>query len=170
MSRTTSNRSALPTKNRPRRNLVEVATRLAEQTELWEPLVAYDPISRYYARLASEPDFEAWLLTWVPGQGTDWHDHGGSAGAFVVVRGTLTERHATVSPLAPPRIEAEPRALGEGSLRAFGTKHIHQVTNLGIEPAVSLHVYSPALLEMTTYAEDGPRLWEISSQLVGVDW
>ena len=85
-------------KTRPRHNLVEIATRLAGQHELWEPLVRYDPISRYYARLASEPDFEAWLLTWVPGQGTDWHDHGGSAGAFVVVRGELTERTATVEP------------------------------------------------------------------------
>ena len=170
MSRNDQIHATPPTKTRARRNLVEIATRLAEQTELWEPLVAYDPISRYYARLAGEPDFEAWLLTWVPGQGTEWHDHGGSAGAFVVVRGELTERHATVSPLAPPTIEAQPRVLSEGSLRAFGTKHIHQVTNLGIEPAVSLHVYSPALVEMTTYAEDGPRLWEISSQLVGVDW
>ena len=34
---------------------------------------------------------EAWLLTWLPGQGTDWHDHGGSAGAFVVVQGALVE-------------------------------------------------------------------------------
>jgi predicted metal-dependent enzyme (double-stranded beta helix superfamily) len=170
MSRTDPFHSTLPSKTRARRNLVQIATRLAEQTELWEPLVAYDPISRYYARLAAEPDFEAWLLTWVPGQGTDWHDHGGSVGAFVVVRGELTERHATVNPLAPPRIEPESRELSEGSLRAFGTKHIHQVTNLGIEPAVSVHVYAPSLVEMTTYAEDGPRLWEISSQLVGVDW
>lgn len=157
-------------KTRPRRNLVEIATRLSEQIELWEPLVAYDPISRYYARLANEPDFEAWLLTWVPGQGTDWHDHGGSAGAFVVVRGELTERHATVGPFSQPQIEPEPRILSEGSLRAFGTKHIHRVTNNGVEPAVSLHVYSPALVEMTTYVEDGPQLLELSSQLVGVDW
>ena len=109
MSRNDQIHATLPTKTRARRNLVEIATRLAEQTELWEPLVNYDPISRYYARLAGEPDFEAWLLTWVPGQGTDWHDHGGSAGAFVVVRGELTERHATVSPLSPPTIEPEPR-------------------------------------------------------------
>jgi predicted metal-dependent enzyme (double-stranded beta helix superfamily) len=170
MTRSYPNNVHLPKKTRSRRNLVEIATRLAEQAELWEPLVAYDPISRYYARLASEPDFEAWLLTWVPGQGTDWHDHGGSAGAFVVVRGDLTERHATVSPLAPPKIEPEPRVLSEGSLRAFGTKHVHRVANLGMEPAVSVHVYAPALVEMTTYAEDGPQLWEISSQLVGVDW
>ena len=148
---------ARPAKTRPRHNLVEIATRLAEQHELWEPLVRYDPISRYYARLASEPDFEAWLLTWVPGQGTDWHDHGGSAGAFVVVRGELTERTATVSPVGPPRIVDEPRVLSDGSLRAFGTKHIHKVTNLGLEPAVSVHVYSPALVEMNSYAEDGPR-------------
>jgi len=35
------------------------------------PLVAYDPVARYYVRLAREPEFEAWLLTWLPGQGTD---------------------------------------------------------------------------------------------------
>ncbi len=114
---------------RPHRNLTEIATPLADLTELWQPLVEYDPVSRYYARLAKEPDFEAWLLTWLPGQGTNWHDHGGSAGAFVVVRGTLTERHASVNPLAHPRIEPELRELSEGTLRAFGTKHIHEVTN-----------------------------------------
>jgi mannose-6-phosphate isomerase-like protein (cupin superfamily) len=157
-------------KNRPRRNLVEIATRLAGQRALWEPLVRYDPISRYYARLAKEPDFEAWLLTWVPGQGTEWHDHGGSAGAFVVTRGELTERSATVSQDGPPSIVDEPRVLSDGSLRAFGTKHIHRVTNNGLEPAVSVHVYSPALVEMTSYAEDGRRLWQTGSQLIGVNW
>lgn len=167
---TTSTRGSSTRKTRPRHNLVEIATRLAGQHELWEPLVRYDPVSRYYARLAHEPDFEAWLLTWVPGQGTDWHDHGGSAGAFVVVRGELTERTATVSQTGPPRIVDEPRALSEGSLRAFGTKHIHQVTNNGWEPAVSVHVYSPALVEMNSYAEDGPRLWQTGSQLIGVNW
>ena len=80
-------------KNRVPVNLVQITTRLAAQTTLWEPLIAYDPISRYYARLARESDFEAWLLTWVPGQGTEWHDHGGSAGAFITVRGSLTYDH-----------------------------------------------------------------------------
>ena len=163
-----------PTRNpetRPRHNLVEIATRLAEQHELWEPLVRYDPISRYYARLANEPDFEAWLLTWVPGQGTDWHDHGGSAGAFVVVRGDAHRAHRDGEPgrAAADRAD-EPRVLTDGSLRAFGTKHIHRVTNNGLEPAVSVHVYSPALVEMNSYAEDGPRLWQTGSQLIGVNW
>ena len=72
----------------PARHLVDLAataTRLADAPHLWEPLVDYDPVSRFYARLALTPEHEAWLLTWLPGQGTDWHDHGGSAGAFVVV-------------------------------------------------------------------------------------
>ena len=155
---------------RPRTNLAEIATRLASQRSLWEQLVRFDPVSRYYARLAAEPEFEAWLLTWVPGQGTDWHDHGGSAGAFITVRGALTEEHATTSPDAAPRVVPGSRELSEGTLRAFGTKHIHRVTNNGWEPAVSLHVYSPALVEMNAYVTDGNELSLAKSQLVGVDW
>jgi predicted metal-dependent enzyme (double-stranded beta helix superfamily) len=155
---------------RPRTNLAAIATRLAGQRSLWEPLIAFDPVSRYYARLAAEPTFEAWLLTWVPGQGTDWHDHGGSAGAFVTLQGTLTEVHATVSPFAGPRIVPDARELSAGTLRTFGTKHIHRVTNHALEPAVSLHVYSPALVEMNGYVAEGRELRLVTSQLVGVDW
>ena len=155
---------------RPRTNLAEIAARLAAQRSLWEPLIAFDPVSRYYARLAAEPTFEAWLLTWVPGQGTDWHDHGGSAGAFVTLQGTLTEEHATVSPFAVPQIVPGARELSTGTLRAFGTKHIHRVTNQTLEPAVSLHVYSPALVEMNAYVPEGSALRLLKSQLVGVDW
>ena len=159
----------MPKKNRTRIDLSALATRLAEQTALWEPLVEYDPVSRYYARLARETDFEAWLLTWVPGQGTDWHDHGGSAGAFVTLRGTLTEQHAVIGPDGP-RISPYIRELSAGSLRSFGRKHIHKVTNNDLEPAVSLHVYSPALVEMNGYTPVGARLTLTDNQLVGQNW
>jgi Cysteine dioxygenase type I len=107
----------------------------------------------------------------VPGQGTDWHDHGGSAGAFVTVQGTLTEQQAMVRRDGPPRVVPGSRELPPGALRPFGTKHIHKVTNNALEPAVSLHVYSPALVEMNAYqviAGDLLRLAE--SQLVGRNW
>jgi predicted metal-dependent enzyme (double-stranded beta helix superfamily) len=160
----------MPKKNRVRINLAQTALRLADQAALWEPLIRYDPVSRYYSRLAAEPHFEAWLLTWVPGQGTDWHDHGGSAGAFVTLRGTLTEQHAKVSPFGPPVIEPVTRELTTGTLRAFGSKHLHKVTNLDLEPAVSLHVYSPALVEMNQYSPDGQVLHLTNSQLIGLNW
>lgn len=151
-------------------NISQIATRLSEQVELWRPLVRYDPASRFYARLAHEPDFEAWLLTWVPGQGTDWHDHGGSAGAFVTVQGTLSERVADVSVAGPPRIVPQTAQLEVGTLRSFGTKHLHRVTNNGLESAVSIHVYSPALTEMNRYEEHGQVLEHVDSSLVGADW
>lgn len=157
-------------KNRTITNLSSVATRLAGQPDLWAPLIKFDPVSRHYARLAAEPTFEAWLLTWVPGQGTDWHDHGGSAGAFVVVSGTLTEEHAAVDAPGAPRVVPAARQLISGTLRSFGRKHIHKVTNNDLEPAVSLHVYSPALVEMNSYVREGERLRLASSSLIGVDW
>jgi predicted metal-dependent enzyme (double-stranded beta helix superfamily) len=145
-------------------------TRLAEQRRLWEPLITFDPWSRHYVRLAAESGVEAWLLTWLPGQGTEWHDHGGSAGAFLPVRGTLTERQAMVLRDGPPRIRPETRAIGAGMLRPFGTKHIHRVTNEGYEPAVSLHVYAPALVEMNEYSVDGDRLRLVAAQRAGQSW
>jgi predicted metal-dependent enzyme (double-stranded beta helix superfamily) len=157
-------------KNRSTVQLVDVLTRLAEQRVLWQPLITFDPISRHYARLASEQDFEAWLLTWVPGQGTDWHDHGGSAGAFLTVQGTLTEQYAMVRSDGPPQIVPGRRELPAGALRPFGTKHVHKVTNNALEPAVSLHVYSPALVEMNAYDLDGDVLRLAESQLVGRNW
>ncbi len=35
-----------------------------------------------------------WLLSWLPGQRTGFHDHGSSGGAFTVVQGCLRERAA----------------------------------------------------------------------------
>ena len=151
-------------------DLSAIATRLAGQSRLWSPLIKFDPLSRYYVRLASEPDYEAWLLTWVPGQGTDWHDHGGSAGAFSVLSGTLTEESAAVTPDADARVLPDPRRLVTGTLRSFGRKHVHRVTNQEWEPAVSVHVYAPALAEMNGYVREGDRLRLASSSLVGVNW
>ncbi len=151
-------------------NLPQIATRLAGVRSLWEPLIAYDPVSHYYARLAAEPHFEAWLLTWVPGQGTDWHDHGGSAGAFVTLRGTLTEQHARAHQGPTAKIEPQARELGTSAVRSFGTRHLHKVTNYSLEPAVSLHVYSPAPVEMNRYQPRGEELALVQTQLVRVDW
>ena len=143
---------------------------LAEQRRLWEPLITFDPWSRHYVRLATASGLEAWLLTWLPGQGTEWHDHGGSAGAFLTVRGVLTERQAMVQRDGPPRIRPEVRTIRTGMLRPFGTKHVHRVTNKGPEAAVSLHAYAPALVEMNEYAVDGDRLRLVAAQRAGQSW
>jgi peptidoglycan/xylan/chitin deacetylase (PgdA/CDA1 family) len=164
-----SKEPSMPKKDRNLRNVVKTATNLSEQRALWEPLVSYDPVARYYVRLAREQEFEAWLLTWLPGQGTEWHDHGGSAGAFITLRGVLTERHAEVG-CGLPRIIPGARELVAGTLRSFGHRHVHEVSNRGVEPAVSLHVYAPSLVKMHQYEVQGDLLQIANSQLVGVNW
>ncbi|NGN66224.1 cysteine dioxygenase [Streptomyces sp. A7024] len=128
--------------------LAETARRAAAETGFWRPRVRFDAAERYYARLEVTDDYEVWLLTWLPGQGTGIHDHGGSSGAFTVVQGELTERTFTAAPTRP-----SPWALPAGAIRAFGPRHTHEVVNHGAVPAVSVHAYSPALTSMSYYEE-----------------
>jgi quercetin dioxygenase-like cupin family protein len=144
------------------------ARRHATHPHDWPFAPRFDPLRRWYHRLANEPDAEVWLLSWLPGQGTDLHDHGGSTGAFVVIAGTLTELTVTTRTAGPPTFRDNTLRAGEG--RSFGPQHIHQISNNGTNPAVSLHVYGPALREMTRYRIDDGRLLVTAVERAGRDW
>lgn len=157
----------------------ELARSLAHDERSWRPLVRFDRAERVAVRLpptrpALDPapghgGWEAWLLTWLPGQGTGLHDHGGAAGAFVVLRGSLQE--TTLAPAGPGRFRLVSTQLDSPSVRAFGRRHLHDVANLGELPAVSLHVYAPALSTMTRYRlDDRGRLDVLSHERAGADW
>lgn len=116
-----------------------------------------------------EPDFEAWLLGWPVGEGIELHDHGPSAGALVVVEGTLIETY-----LAPGWVRRNGRLrhrrLPEGSLVAFGPDHTHDVVNGGESQALSIHVYSPRLRSMTFYENRPDRgLSVVRTEVAGPD-
>jgi hypothetical protein len=159
-----------------------LAVALAARTDLWEPLVRFREESRWTALLepgrvrgaldpALHPELDGaqvWLLSWLPGQGTLLHDHGASAGAFAVARGTLTER--VVAARRGRRPHETTTDLAGGRVRFFGPHHVHQVTNLGAEPAVSVHVYAPALRLMNTYRVDDGGLVRTGTERAGVDW
>ncbi|MGY1744329.1 cysteine dioxygenase [Blastococcus sp. SYSU D00695] len=159
-----------------------LAAALAATPAAWADLVEYRADSRWThlldpatAAAALDPDLHAdladaqvWLLSWLPGQGTPLHDHGGSAGAFAVVRGELTELTVTAARGGGVHdAEAELRA---GRIRPFGPHHVHQVTNAGDLPAVSVHVYSPRLTVMNTYRIAGRGLQRTGTERAGVDW
>ncbi|OLE26605.1 MAG: cysteine dioxygenase [Actinobacteria bacterium 13_1_20CM_3_71_11] len=122
----------------------------------------FDPHERWYTRLVAADDHEAWLLTWLPGQGTDLHDHGGSAGAFTVLAGRLTEQ--TVG------VRLMDRGYSRGATREFGPHHVHRMVNAGTVPAVSLHVYAPALTRMTRYELVDGALRALAVERAGADW
>lgn len=135
----------------------------------WEPLIQYDAENRWYQRLdpATTFDGELWLISWLPGQGTGLHDHGDSAGAFVVIEGELTEHFADITPRGLELLEVTRRV---GAPRIFGHRYLHNVTNTSDSPAVTVHAYTPTLDFMTTYAwdEHGPEAVRV--QRAGRDW
>ncbi len=46
---------------------------------------------RWFTRIHGDEELDVWLISWVPGQHTELHDHGGSLGALTVVSGSLNE-------------------------------------------------------------------------------
>lgn len=148
-------------------DLLAVARRYAARPEDWPFAPRFDPDRRWYARLGEHTGHEAWLLTWLPGQETDLHDHGGSAGAYVVVSGALTE-HALVR--RGVWYDVAESVLPAGAYRRFGADHVHRLGNAGPAPAVSVHVYGPALRAMNRYRLDGGELRLESVSQAGADW
>ncbi|MHA3702591.1 cysteine dioxygenase [Jatrophihabitans sp. YIM 134969] len=124
-----------------------------------DPARPGDPDARWHVRVHADDLIDVWVISWLPSQSTQLHDHGGSAGAFTVVRGVLTE-----SVWSPGRRDPSGRRHGglhdrEHRARttvAFGTDRVHDVRNLGTEPAVSVHVYSRPLRRMGYFdVQDG---------------
>ena len=124
----------------------------ARDSARWSSQVRYDPVCRWYRRLECADDYEVWLLSWLPGQQTGFHDHGASSGAFTVMLGALSERGVLSG-----RPEETPRTVTEGRVRSFGPDYVHDVRNDAVEPAVSIHAYSPPLASMRRFelAPDG---------------
>jgi predicted metal-dependent enzyme (double-stranded beta helix superfamily) len=129
------------------RQLAAEVRRLTATPAEWVARVRLDPEGRWYERIIAGDGYEVWLISWLPGQSTGFHDHGGSAGAFAVVWGALDECVVPRSgrPALVTRVEA-------GDVRAFGPRYVHDVRNSAAgSVAVSVHAYSPPLSTMTRY-------------------
>ena len=127
--------------------LANIVTRFAS-SEGWMEKVRLRTEGRWYERLYHGPDYDIWVISWLPGQSTGFHDHGASSGAFVVATGTLEER----------RPGEQSRVIHPDRPRAFGPDYTHDVRNVSLAPAISIHAYSPPLSEMNEYELDGIRL------------
>jgi len=127
--------------------LADIVSQFAA-TDGWMDRVRLRIEDRWYVRLYQGPDHDIWVISWMPGQSTGFHDHGESAGAFVVKAGVLEEHRPGEQPLA----------IIPGKPRAFGAEYVHDVRNVSLAPAVSIHAYSPPLTSMEEYDLDGNEL------------
>jgi predicted metal-dependent enzyme (double-stranded beta helix superfamily) len=133
----------------------------------WAAQVQYRQGERWYQRLEQGDNHEVWLLSWLPGQRTGFHDHCGSAGAFAVVHGELRE-YTT----AGGRGTGVPGGtdFAAGRVRSFGPAHVHEVVNESSASAVSIHAYSPPLAGMRRYELTSSGLVLAAVETAGERW
>ena len=131
--------------------LERVAAEISARRDLWEPLVRADPDQRRYELVYEDDHVDAWVLSWMPGQGTGFHDHYISSVGICVASGCVRE-DLMVYGTAPRTLD-----LRAGDSRQGGPGYIHRVTHHDGLPAVTVHVYSPRLDWVGQYrlGEDG---------------
>ena len=128
--------------------LIEFTRFYADEVEAGKyPYVDYDPDERWHQRIYRDRRVDIWLISWLPDQGTQLHDHGGSSGSFTVLSGELAEAAVGGGVLHDNRRRA-------GDSVGFGPRYVHDVRNLSEAPAVSVHAYSPPLTAMSYYEID----------------
>jgi predicted metal-dependent enzyme (double-stranded beta helix superfamily) len=138
---------ALPARDLGEAELSAVVADVAAERELWAEFVRGDAERRTYVELHADEHVSIWLICWMDGHDTGFHDHDGSAGALTVVSGALREERLRFGVPTGHTLRA-----GDGL--TFAPSAIHRVAHARGEPAVSLHAYSPPLRSMGSYAVD----------------
>lgn len=138
---------SLPRRNLDCGELQALVDALADEPERWREQVDFRGGERHYVSLHRDEYVDVWLLCWLPGDDTGWHDHDISSGAVRVVRGAVRE--------SSPRIGGDPavRVVSEGRSFSFGPEHIHRLAGEDGQ-AVSIHAYSPPLWRLGQYSID----------------
>jgi predicted metal-dependent enzyme (double-stranded beta helix superfamily) len=128
--------------------LEQLVRRIYEREDLWRPLIVVDLERRRYELLYEDDRIDIWVLSWMPGQGTGFHDHDISDVGVMCAQGELDEGLLAIGrEIAPVRLRAGVSRNGPGG-------YIHSVTHVSGEPAVSLHAYSPPLMVVGQYRAD----------------
>jgi predicted metal-dependent enzyme (double-stranded beta helix superfamily) len=142
--------------------LRRVVRDIAAGEERWLTLVRYTSDTRWYQRLVAGDDHDVWLISWLPGQGTGFHDHGSSSGAFAVAQGAL---HEWAAPGGLPDMRGT--IVLQGEAKSFGPWYVHHVINSSAQPAVSIHAYSPPLMSMSRFELTTMGLQRVTVETAG---
>lgn len=128
--------------------LEELVRRIAGRPDLWRPLVVVDRERRRYELLYEDDRIDVWVLSWMPGQRTGFHDHDRSGVGLVCAQGELDEGNFALG------TGAETIRMTPGVSRSGRGGYIHAVAHRAGEPAVSIHAYSPPLVCVGQYRAD----------------
>lgn len=122
----------------------EIVRRVATEHAGWADHVRHDPDERTYALVHRDDDSEVYVVCWMDGHDTGFHDHDDSAAAIMVVQGSIVEERLGIGGALGERYDA-------GAVVEVPPEAIHRVRHAGEAPAVTLHAYSPPLRRVGTY-------------------
>lgn len=123
--------------------LADIAAGIGAAEAWWRPHAHHDPEVRRPVRLLATDAYEVWVIGWTAGQGVALHDHGGAAGALLVVEGGLAELSYD-----PGSGSLAHRAIAPGTIHPVPAGLVHDVVAAAPVPTTSIHVYSPPLATM----------------------
>jgi hypothetical protein len=128
--------------------LEQLAIAIRDRPELWEPLLLIDAHRRRYRLLFEDERTDIWVLCWMPGQSTGFHDHDSSDVGIAIAQGMVVERQLQL-PTGATALE-----LRHGATRQGPAGYIHSVAHGEGMPAVTIHCYSPPLMKVGQYRVD----------------
>jgi hypothetical protein len=134
-----------PDRDLDRLELRRLVTEVAADPREWIALVRFDTLERHFEQLWRDRHVDVWVISWVNGSDTGFHDHDISHGAVAVVEGEVIEERLAL--LGPPR-RLTHRA---GETFDFDASHVHRMCHESAGHAVTVHAYSPPLWRMGTY-------------------
>lgn len=138
-------RSPTAERDLDRRELRRLVNEIAADDRRWKPLVRFENSGRHFEQLWRDNHVDVWVISWVNGNDTGFHDHDISHGAVAVVQGEVTEERFVLG--GPPRRFAH-RA---GDAFDFDASHVHRMRQDSGGRAITIHAYSPPLWRMGTY-------------------
>jgi predicted metal-dependent enzyme (double-stranded beta helix superfamily) len=129
-----------------RSQLRELVARIAAEPDRWRSLVCHGGGERHFEQLVRDDHVDVWVISWGTGNDTGFHDHDVSSGAVAVVEGEVVEERLVLDG-APLRLHHR-----AGEVFDFDAAHVHRMRQDSATPAVTIHVYSPPLWRMGSYA------------------
>ena len=125
--------------------LEALAAGIAADPSSWRALVNFNAENRHFAQLRRDDHVDVWVISWMNGHDTGFHDHDLSNGAVAIAEGELVEERLAVG--SPPRH----RCYRAGQTFGFDASIVHRMHQASGGPAVSVHAYSPPLWRMGAY-------------------
>lgn len=132
-------------------DLVDVSRRVVMSGH-WRDYVVECADYRDYRLVFENEYLDVWVLSWLPGQETGFHDHDISEVGICVAQGAIREHHMH---LHAPDTD---HVMTPGTTQAGPFGYIHRVAHEEGAPAVSVHSYSPPLAWVGQYREVDERM------------